>query len=274
MARPSDREATKSEVLNIRVTPDFKVRMQTLVRIKGLTASKWCEIMLMRALIEEEAGATEETEELLSEIRRLIGEIEAQTEARWHKGVGTWAAVREMLASGPIIQRAPRHLGEQDERFQGVLTKIRENVRKSEELERSLALIFPPSQNALMAFVPLRERIEMLEAEQSAKDTWLALADELDRLADEQRGYWVELEEIIQPFHEAVEKGRALYPQEPRGALLAAILKRFDPKPNALLSAIRHGPVTSRSVTPPPVLGGKHLGAHSERHDYTGSAAG
>lgn len=289
MGRPTDRDERKSEVVNIRVTPTLKRKLEAHARIAGRRLSAECEERLAQSMMETESNATPETRELLSEIQRLIGDIEAQTETKWHIGLGTWKAVQEMLATGPIMERAPSSIGENDDRLKRLLTELHEGYGRQEEIMKGLELVGLVSKtNALMNAVALRDRIRAMQAEQSVKDSLCAVADELDQIEERRAEIWGKIDDLIEPFREAMEEGRRRYPKPVRGITLGAIMARLDPKPNALMlptlsplpalpfpPAQRTGLFGSFSAgTPPteaPTLGGAWLGPLPERNDDSGS---
>lgn len=289
MARPPDRGERKSEILNIRVTPTLRTKLEFYARKSGRKLAAECEQRLTESVLETESNATPQTKELLVEIQRLIGEIEAQTETKWHVGAGTWKAVQEMLATGPIMERAPSHIGENDARLNALYAELLENYGRRDDLMRTLETMRLVSKtNALMMTVHgLRERIDALDAGQEVKDSLHGVADELDQVDARQAEIWDEIDEIIKPFREAMEEGRKLYPKPRRGVALGTILNQLDPKPNALMMAAltlpsvppmplpRTGMFGARgadAVGETPILGGRLLGSALERNDDSGSA--
>jgi len=251
MARPRARGEVKTGTINIRVTPSLKAKLEAHAKIAGRTLSAECEERLLHSMIETEARASADTEELLTEIKRLIGEIEEVTGTEetnkangrhgWRKGLATWAAVAEMLATGPIMQRVPPELTESDKLLE---QRYRDLIAAKEERDRIASMI------ALMGIVSLqlaptlgvimpnrddlREnvRTRLPEHLQENAEALIAKLEELDtretQLMEEIRG-------IVEPYREAIDRGRKLYDQPKKGLALSAALAR-PRQTNALAS--------------------------------------
>lgn len=237
MARPTDRGDAKTAVLNIRVTPALKAKLATYSKMGGKKLSAECEGRLQRSIEETEAPrSSEQTRNLLDEIERLIEAIEIGTKNKWHKGVGTWAAVAEMLATGPIMARAPSHIGENDAKLAALYKVIVENTEKREEIASELTLLeLPPSiqsgifwPSADAERINLRDTVAAMKLPKGIGQRAVVKIDELEAVDESDRQARAMIDAIIEPFRQAIEDGRRLYTKPQKGETLAATLGRLD----------------------------------------------
>lgn len=242
MARPTDRGEAKTAVLNIRVTPTLKAKLEARARMTGNKLSAECEQRLQASMDETEAPkSSEPTRDLLAEIERLVEEIEIATGNPWHTGLGTWAAVAEMLATGPIMARAPSHIGENDSKLAALFKVLDENTAKREEVASELSLlelppaiqsgIFWPSADAER--IELRDAIDALGLPKGIGQRAVARIDDLEAVDESDRQARAKIDAIIEPFRQAIEDGRQLYAKPQKGVALAVTLGRLDRKPHS-----------------------------------------
>lgn len=255
------RDEAKSAVINIRVTPTLKAKLEAHGRIHGRSLSGECEERLLRSMeMTETPSASPETEELLAEVARLIGEIEEATQHKWHEGAMTWAAVAEMMATGPIMARAPRHIGEDDGKLAALYEKAidLEDERKVIDTELAITGI---SNALLMLFGRERvdERLAQLNYPTELNERIAAQLDRLQAIKTEMDGVMEKIDAIIEPFREAVENGRRLYDKPKTGLALKSVFNRLSgPSVNALASyALRPAPSAAslrafHNLTSPP----------------------
>lgn len=256
MARPRDRGEVKTATINIRVTPTLKEKLEAHARIAGRKLSAECEERLLQSMTDTEARASQDTEELLCEIKRLIGEIEQATGNEWRKGVATWAAVAEMLATGPIMQRVPPYLTESDRRLDQCYRDLLAAKDERDRLKEMIGLLgivsvqlMPTLDYILPDRNDLREKAldRLPEHQQENAERLIAKLEELDKRELE---LVEEINEIVEPYQEAILSGRALYPKPPMGIALSAALRRLSPPPrhgNAL-----EGTLNALLGNPPP----------------------
>lgn len=257
MARPRDRTDVKTATINIRVTPTLKDKLEAHARIAGRKLSAECEERLLQSMADTEARASQDTEELLREIKRLIGEIEEATGNEWRKGVATWAAVAEMLATGPIMQRIPPALTESDNRldqcYRDLLTALEDRSRVAAGI--IILDILPAGAMPILNFPsPSRDDLraaadEKLEGRQ--RENAERLISEMEELDRRELELIEEINQIVEPYQEAILNGRALYPKPPKGRALSAALSRINAPPPTYPNALE-GVMNALLGKPPP----------------------
>lgn len=246
MARPTDHQGeAKTAILNIRVTPSFKARLEATAKNHRRSTSAEAEARLVRS-IEQAETRTPATEALLDEIEAEIAVIESAKGGQWHKGIGTWAAVREMLKEGPITARAPASLGDHDAALLALHGELADIWRARATIIARLdfagiksatlsAMIAP----ALGGRLELRARIDA-ELSDDLRDKALAEIEQLEALDDQERATHEKVHGILRPLEQRAEEGRALYADRPeRGETLRVLLARLDASANPWLRIIQ-----------------------------------
>jgi hypothetical protein len=231
MARPTDRAEAKSEILNIRVTPTLKAKLEAEAKLSGSKLSAEVERRLVASMEKSDRASTPETRQLLDEIEETISQIEAGTGNRWSQGIGTWAAVAEMLARGPIMARAPSHVTERDEELAQVFSELVGGIQRRDMIREMLSVLAGSTAlNWLTGIDAVGERIESSELPDDVKENAAALVAEyreLDRAIDE--GF-EKVDTILEPIAAAIEDGRSYYVTPPTSFVLRTALKRLADK--------------------------------------------
>lgn len=235
MARPRDRTEVKSAMLNIRVTPALKEKLEAQAKISGRKITAECEARLWWSMEEtERPKSSPATQELLAEIEALIEAIEIGTESKWTDHVGTWAAVAEMLASGPIMARAPQEMGDRDKRLEALFAQWHDIATEQATTRKALGIAGINSLMALADPDEIAAAVESLELPPAMKQRTLAEVERLAELAGHERTVQADIEEIVGPFRDAIKEGRTLYPKPRRGALLSMALSQADQQPRGI----------------------------------------
>ena len=238
MPRPRNRNEAKSAVLNIRVTPELKAQLEAHSRMSGSTLSAECERRLLESMQEtHRPKPSPETAELLASIERLIGEIELHRGSSWAKGVGAWAAVAEMLRHGPIIEQAPKSIGDEDAKLRHILDQITDVYEECSDIAGRLEVTGATPTYIRSVVVPgaadradLREHIESLGLPGLSLSRALREIDELEKVDKLYLEHARDLERLLDPIVEAIEQGRNLYPRSSFDTVLGAAITRADAK--------------------------------------------
>lgn len=239
MARPRDRAEVKTATINIRVTPTLKAKLEAHARIAGRKLSAECEERLLESMTDTEARASPDTEELLAEIKRLIGVIEEATGDKsighgWRKNVKTWAAVAEMLATGPIMQRIPPNLSESDKLLEQRYADLVAVDQEREHLAAMIALLGIVSVQlvpTLNMIAPNRDDLRSNARDRlpgHQQENAEALIAKLEESDTRKMQLLEEINEIVEPYRDAIERGRALYDRPRKGLALSAALALID----------------------------------------------
>lgn len=240
MARPRDRDEAKSEHLNMRVTPTLKAKLDAVARIAGEKTGPWVEEQLVQIIEEQErsAGTTDATRALLNDLERHIFEIEQATGKQWHKHIGAWAAVQEMLWKGPIVAYAPAMAG-----LLAALDELRE--KRSQIEQKRMATIgaldivgikAEPFETMLLPRLTgepeknprdiERDKIEKRsDLPEALRESLLAKVAELETLENELQDNAQRRAEVLEPVLEAMNEGRQTYEQPTTPAALAEALR-------------------------------------------------
>jgi hypothetical protein len=180
--------------------------------------------------------------ELLAAIEQLIGEIEHSTGRKWHEGVGTWSAVQEMLATGPIMERVPRHMTDQDKKVEDLFAELMDldGERKRQIEMMSLLGLVTPKNNHFLRFTtpPHRDDLRALAADRLPPhqiENANRLIEAFEGLDRREMEIKEEVAELIEPYRQAIQEGRKLYEKPKRGHALSAALSKLDALPNLLL---------------------------------------
>ena len=243
MARPRDRGEAKSEVLNIRVTPALKAKLETEARLKGSKLSAECEERLQASMDETDRASTPETQTLLDEIELTIAEIERGTGNHWHQGLGTWAAVAEMLAQGPIMAHAPTHISEGDDELRKLFQEQMEAMDERDRIQTSIDMIV--GNGALhwpLGAQAVADQVDAMDYPDEPKERIKGLVEKWSLLDEQYHERNGRVDALLEPLVEAIEQGRASYLKPAASFALAAALNRLEmrnqwmPKMGALMA--------------------------------------
>lgn len=233
MGRPTDRDEARSQTINIRVTPALKAKLETRAKLAGRRLSSECETRLLQSMDETESNATEETRKLLARIQQLIGEIELWTGKKWHKSIGTWAAVAEMLAHGPIMERPPEAIQEKEQRLQKPWDELVSLLAEQDAITDRLKFIGVSEASALGGKLlkersGLREHIDRLGLNDTIREraqAEVARLEEIDRRTDILSD---SIAEIVELFASDAEEGGKVYERPMASNLLRLVLQRLE----------------------------------------------
>jgi hypothetical protein len=229
VARPTDRGEAKSEVLNIRVTPTLKAKLETEAKLKGSKLSAECEERLQASMEKTDMVSTPETRGLLDEIEATIAEIERGTGNHWHQGLGTWAAVAEMLAQGPIVAHAPTHITEGDDELRQLFQEQIQVMDERDRIKNSIDLITGEGGlNWLLGPEAVADQVDAKDYPDGLKTRIKELIEHWARLDKEYVEQNGRIDALLEPLIEAIEQGRASYPKPPTSFVLAAALNRLE----------------------------------------------
>lgn len=102
MPRPAKIESEKRQLIGARFDPAPRKQLVDYAESAGISPGAEVEKRVLATLAFDEQGL-----QLIAEIGAEIQAIQAGTGKRWHKDLMTWAAVMDMLRTGPMMQRSP-----------------------------------------------------------------------------------------------------------------------------------------------------------------------
>lgn len=256
LGRPRKGNELKSETLAIKTSPSLKDRLAEEARVNRRSLTEEVETRLTESLDRSDIPRSERTARLLEEIARNIYEIESAIGKNWHEDVAPWAAVREMLYHGPIVEVATG-----DAFRDAKLDKLTE-LASAIEQEKSLvvmglrALGIDADQIArhrtlgdLMQGLPVTAGRESLrtaavgmdELTEHQRNYALMLIERLEQLDAEEQANEEARAEAVEHLREGIEKGRATYSRPPRNPALDHalwLLFKANAQPGALLPSL------------------------------------
>lgn len=219
MGRPPKKNEDKRQQVNVRFDPGVKALLQEAAGEQSLGAE------VERRVVESlrrESLMDSETARLFEALAAEIASIQDYTKKRWHKDHKTWAAVRHMLAEGPIQQLNPDKPF--DDSFVSAAWDKVNMVRQKKlplvlELEAfgiNAPIEAPRRRHGLLSYVPGGRVVELAIVED-------LLLNEIDRaqarqfiqqlsaLDEEQAEYASVLADALKPYWEAASVGVTLY---------------------------------------------------------------
>lgn len=109
MPRPTKSDSEKRQLIGARFDPEHRKQLVDYANSAGISPGAEVEKRILATLAFDEQGL-----HLISEIGAEVQAIQAGTGKRWHKDLMTWAAVMDMLRTGPMMQRNPDDPNEDD----------------------------------------------------------------------------------------------------------------------------------------------------------------
>ncbi len=259
MGRPKLSPEKKRQQVNIRLDPADREHLQNIAERHGLPLAGVAESLLSFAVeIDRQAGESgasakrlerlhaisghdDETLNLLSQISDEIRRIELMTHKRWHKSRRSWAAVAQMLTTGPIRWNridSPQ----EDELLQGVAQAAYENRREKtgivEELRRIGVVVElnPGGQSRVGVLAALSRGAMPSRKEERERER--AIISALPNADDRKRGEELfaklvaldvgdkllqdRMDELIEPYVREELEGRNMYSEHRRALAEAA----------------------------------------------------
>lgn len=238
--RPRKGNELKSETLAIKTSPALKERLAQEARVNRRSLTEEVETRLTESLERSKAPRSERTARLLEQIAVNIFEIEAAIGPKdhprgWHENIATWAAVREMLYHGPIVEVATSDAFRDAklDKLNDIAALIREEKGQlvmglgalgleanATRLQFTLGDLIK-GQSAAPNRTDLRITAGALEGLTDHQRTYaLAMIDRLEQLDGAEQENDEARAESVEHLREGIEKGRETYSKPPRNPAL------------------------------------------------------
>lgn len=269
LGRPRKGNELKSETLAIKTSPSLKDRLAEEARVNRRSLTEEVETRLTESLNQSDTPRSERTSRLLEEIARNIFEIESVIGLGWHEDVASWAAVREMLYHGPIVEVATGDAF-RDAKLDRLTELAAAIATEKAQLVMGLRAIGieadaarrTPTLGDLFNGPPVTLNRDRLRATADAmgdltdhqRNYAAAMIDRLEQLDAEEYANEEARAEAVEHLREGIEKGRATYPRPPRNPALdhaLNLLWKAEFRPGALLPPLDALAAMSRSSGAP-----------------------